>query len=342
MISLGKNIRQMNDQLEKISIKQLADKIRNPHQRFRDFIHQLREIQAIDVKKYRELKTRLPYVVAATFNPPYRKTENFASTRYFILDLDHLSEKEVDIDYLTAKLKADSRIALMFRSPSNDGLKLFFKFDELQYDPGRYSLFYKAFAHAFAREYSIDQVVDKKTSDVSRACFVSFDPGAWHNENADTVSVAGYVDFDNEPELLNLEHQLKKAEKEQKEQIKDMVTDTDVTAQDLDGEIVKQIRERLNPKLKEKREKKVFVPEELESIIDITKEKLAENGFEIEEIVNIHYGKQFRLKVKHLKAEVNVFYGKKGFSVVKSTKSGTSNELTALAYEIISGALFSV
>jgi hypothetical protein len=39
---------------------------------------------------------------------------------------------------------------------------------------------------------------------------------------------------------------------------------------------------------------------------------------------------------------VNVFYGKKGFRVVKSTKSGTHSELTEIAHTIISEALFSI
>jgi hypothetical protein len=342
MISIGKNIRQMNDPLEKITLKQLAGKIRNPHQKFIDFINQLRKIQTIDAKKYRELKTRLPYVVAATFNPPFRKNENFASAEYFILDLDHLADKELDIDYLTAKLKADNRIALMFRSPSDDGLKLFFEFSKPEYDAGRYTFFYKFFANAFAREYSIDQIVDKKTSDVSRACFVSYDPDVWFNESNEKVSVDSYIDFNNEPELLSLEHSFKKAEKEQKELLGSIVTNTDVTPQDIDSDIIREIREKLNPGLKEKREKRIFVPDELESIIDITKKKLNEYGFEIDEIINIHYGKQFRLKLKHLKAEVNVFYGKKGFRVVKSTKSGTNSELTELAHPLISEAWFSI
>ena len=337
MISIGRNIRQPNDPLEKIPLKQFADKVRNPDRKFIDFILQLRKIIAIDTKKYRELKTRLPYVVAATFNPQFRKIENFASTQYFILDIDHLTDKEIDIKQITEKLKSDPRIAMIFRSPSNDGLKLFFKTDNPFRDAGKYSLFYKTFAQSFSSEYSIEQVVDKRTSDVSRACFVSYDPDVWYNENAEPVKIGKYIDFDNQLKIMELEKLLKEREKETGKSTEQR--ETDITKQDLDSEIIRQIRERLNPVLKIKREKKIYVPEELETIIELVRVSLKQYGFEIEDIVNINYGKQFRLKLNHLKAEINVFYGRKGFSIVKSTKSGMNTELVDVAHDIMASVI---
>jgi hypothetical protein len=337
MISIGKNIRQPNDPLEKIPIKNLADKIRNPNQKFIDYIVQLRKIIAIDVKKYRELKTRLPYVVAATFNPPFRKIENFASTKYFILDIDHLSDKEIDIENLVKRFTSDDRIALLFKSPSNDGLKLFFKTEYTFTDPGKYSLFYKTFAHGFALEYSLQQVVDKRTSDVSRACFVSYDPDVWYNENAEVIKIDKYIDFDNQLQVMEIESLLKEQEKQENKTA--VNTETDITKQDIDTDIIRQIREKLNPRIKIRREKKIYVPEELDEIIDTVKNKLKEFGFEVEEIININYGKQFRMKINHLKAEINVFYGRKGYSVVKSTKSGMNTQLVDVAHDIIASVL---
>jgi hypothetical protein len=335
MLSIGKNIRQANDPLIKINIEQLARKIQNPEPAFVDYIQQLRKIISIDTKKYRELKTRLPYVVAAIFQPPFRKIENFASSVYFILDVDHLSEKEINIDQLFGKLKEDPHIVLMFRSPSNDGLKLFFKTNIPFRNAGKYTLFYKTFAQNFSTQYAINQVVDKRTSDVSRACFVSYDPAIWYNRNAEPVIVERYINFDDQLQIAELENYLKEQEKEKKPE----ASKTDLTAQDLDSDIIRQIRERLNPKLKAKREKQIYVPEELNQILDIATNALQKYGFEVQDVVNIHYGKQFRLKYKHLKAEVNVFYGKKGFSIVKSTKSGMNAELVDVAHEILTQAI---
>lgn len=329
MICLGKNIRQAGDPLEKISLKNLCERIKNPHPGFIGFITQLRQVQSIDTRRYRELKTRLPYVVAAMFNPPYRKIENFARTDYFILDIDHISEKEIDIEQLSAKIKNDPRIALMFRSPSGDGLKLFFKLRNSFFDAGKYSLFYKVFAKKFAAEYGLDQVVDNRTSDVSRACFVSYDPGAWYNPDPDVIKQKKFINFEDEIQISEITHLLKEEEKEKKDKTEE------ISNKDLPDELIRQIRERLNPKLAKKREKKIYVPEELNTIIEMIRVNLSQYNIEIDEIVNINYGKQFRMKLNHFRAEINVFYGRRGFSVVKSTKSGLNGELVNIAYDVI-------
>lgn len=334
MISLGKNIKQPNDPLEKISMNMLADKIKAPNPTFIDFINQLRNMLAIDSKQYRNYKTRLPYIVAAVFNPRFRKIENFARAGYFILDIDHLTQKDIDINSMFEKLKADPRVALMFRSPSNDGLKVFFKLKESFYDHGKYSMFYKLFAHQFGEEYSLSQVVDKRTSDVSRACFVSYDPDVWRNEDCIEIQADKYVNFDDELQIGELNSILKQKEKETPNDIKE-----ENIAQDMPDELIAQIREKLNPKLKIKKERQVIVPEQLKTIVDLVKINLLEYNIEIEEIIDINYGKQFRMKLGHHRAEVNVFYGKRGFTVVKSTKSGLNTDLVEIAADVLNSTL---
>lgn len=329
MLSLGRNIKQPNDPLEKISIQQLADKIRKPSLPFIDFIVQLRQVQGIDAKKYRELKTKLPYVVGAAFNPPFRKIEYFAHTTYFILDIDHLAEREIDTEVLSNRLKQDQRVVMLFKSPSGDGLKVMFKLSEPLYDHGKYTLFYKVFARQFGLEYNIDQVIDKRTSDVSRACFVSYDPDIYLNLTPLEINVAGMINFENELELREINQIIKEEEKQNKS-----VEPSKEDGQDMPDDLIKQIRERLNPRLVEKREKKIYVPEQLNTIVQLVENNLATYGIQVTEIVNIHYGKQFRLKLNQTAAEVNVFYGKRGYTIVKSTKSGCSTELTDLAHDI--------
>ncbi len=329
MICLGRNIKQPNDPLEKITITQLADKIRNPNLVFINFITQLRQVQAIDAKKYRELKTKLPYVVGALFNPLYRKIEHFAKANYFILDIDHVSHKEFAIEDLVVKLKKDNRILLLFKSPSGDGLKIFFKVKEPFYDHGKYTLFYKLFAQKFATDYQLDQVVDKRTSDVSRACFVSYDPDIWHNTAFESIDTQAYINFENELQLTEINTILKEHDKQQLTE-----KPPNLPGQDMPDDIIQQIREKLNPKLTEKREKHIYVPDELTTIIDLIRTNLLTYQIEVVEIVDIHYGKQFRLRLNHLQAEINVFYGKKGYSIVKSTKSGCNADLVDIAYDI--------
>lgn len=319
MISIGKAIQTSNDPLRKIELKMLAARIRQPKPDFVQLILQLRTVRAIDAAKYRQLKTRLPYVVAAVFNPPYRKITHFAYTRYFILDIDHLSDKEMDIDLLFEKLKANPSIVLMFRSPSADGLKLFFKLDKPCYDAVKYSLFYKVFARKFAADFDLSQVVDNRTSDVSRACFVSYDPETWFNPDAEEIAMNRYVNFEDQVQILELQKELKEKEREEPT-FKPEKTD-------IPDEVWRKIRETLNPKIREKEEKKHIVPEPLNEILDDIKSRLEKENMMVENITNINYGKKIRVKYQQYWAEVNVFYGKKGFSVVGTPKNGSNESL---------------
>lgn len=320
MISYGTSIKSPSDKLNKIELRVLADKIKNPKQEFINKILQLRTVRLVDQKKYRELKTTLPYVVAGIFNPQYRKIINFAYTDYFILDIDHLSEKEMDIENVFEKFKTDNNVVLMFRSPSLDGIKIFFRLEKRCFDAAKYSLFYKVFATEFGKRYSILQVVDNRTSDVSRACFLSYDPGAYYNPEAQPVKIEKYIDFENELQLMELEKNIKEEEKnieKIKEPDKKLLSD----------DVFQKIKETLNPRIIEKKEKQIIVPEELNKIIDRVEEKMKSFNIEILSINNINYGKQFRFGMENKWAEVNVFYGKRGFSVVPTTKTGSDQEM---------------
>lgn len=336
MISYGNNIRQPNNVLNKLPIDIVARKIQKPKPQLKNLIDQLRTIASIDPKKYRNLKVQLPYFVAANFKPSFRKIENFAFTEYFILDIDHLSDKNIEIDYLQNKLSKDDRVVLSFRSPSNDGLKVFMKLSEKCFDSGKYSLFYKAFAQKFSNEYNLNQVVDKKTSDVSRACFYSYDFNAHYNPNAIPVNINTIINFDNELEIREVERDIKQAERQNDEKPKE----SDNLKQEIPDSMLQQIRETLNPNIKTKREKKIFVPEELEFVLKDIEEALKANNIKVENIRNIHYGKQFKLSLKNIWAELNLFYGKKGYSVVKSTKAGSNEELTDVCHYIFCSVIY--
>ena len=61
----------------------------------------------------------------------------------------------------------------------------------------------------------------------------------------------------------------------------------------------------------------------------------------VTEVCDIQYGKKFKFRLGLKLAEVNVFYGKRGFKVVKSPKSGTNDELNGLMVELIEDYLMS-
>jgi tetratricopeptide (TPR) repeat protein len=327
LLSYGKHITQKDDLLTTIEPQQVFEAIKQPEESVKSQIERLRLVKTIDKNQYGLLKRQLPYWVCGIFNPPYRRIENFGYAECFIVDIDHITEKGLDINSLRTKFTTDSRTMLCFVSPGEDGLKIMFRLNERCSDAGRYSLFYKTFIQILAQQYGFEQVVDKTTSDVSRACFTSYDPDIFFNPGADTVNMKDFVDFDNPFETKVLEHQLKKEDDERK---KNRPKENE-QPKGPDEDAFAFIRERLNAKKNAVRNKpQVYVPEQLNQILEKLQAYIAEVGVTVEEIVDIQYGKKFKFRSGLSQAEVNLFFGKKGFSVVKSPRQGTSEQLNEL------------
>ncbi len=331
MINVGKNIRATDDALQKIKVEQLYHSIRNPRPEILAQIRQLRIMRNLDHSRYVTQKRSLPYVVCGMFNPPFRRIENFAYTEYFIVDIDHVSEKGFCVEELRKRIESDTRVVLSFLSPSEDGLKVLFRLKEKCFDSGLYALFYKSFVSAFSKVYSLEQVVDLKTSDVTRACFISVDENAYYNPNAESVEMNAFVDMDDTFGLFEQKYRIEKEFKEssgccdeQKEPI------------DPCEETLQRIKSILNPGAAKKAERKnIFVPEVLEDIMSDLKNYIEQTGAVVVSIVSINYGKQMMVKVGLKQAEVNIFYGKHGFRVVRSTKSGTDSQITEAVAQLV-------
>lgn len=326
LLSYGKRITQKDDLLTAIEPQQIFEMIKQPDENIKAQIERLRLVKTIDKNQYGLFKRQLPYLVCGIFSPPYRRIENFGYTECFIVDIDHIAEKGLEINSLRTKLIADTRTMLCFVSPGEDGLKIMFRLSERCSDAGRYSLFYKTFIQILAQQYGFEQVVDKTTSDVSRACFTSYDPEIFFNPDADAVQMKDIVDFDNPFEISTLEHQLKKEEKEKN---KEKPKENEPKGPDEDAFAF--IKERLNAKKNAVRNKpQVYVPEQLNQILEKLLAYIGEVGVTVEEVSDIQYGKKFKFRSGISQAEVNLFFGKKGFSVVKSPRQGTSEQLNEL------------
>lgn len=329
MISFGTNIQSNADMLQKVPVKYLYDSLRHPRPDIVSSIRQLRIVRELDNKQYSLLKRKLPYLVCGMFNPPYRRTENFAYTEYFIIDIDHLSEKGLSLADTRKRIEKDTRTVLSFVSPGEDGLKVLFKLKERCYDSGLYSLFYKSFLAIFSEQYALQQVVDIRTSDVTRACFVSIDPNAYYNPNADAIDLNAFVDTNNPYALFE---QKRKQEQQEKEQ--ETLSKAENRPSDPDSTAMERIKQLLNPR-PHKEKPPVYVPKELNDIIVDLKSYIEQTGVIVPEIINIQYGKKIRFEMGLKKAEVNLFFGKKGFSVVQSPRSGTNAELNRLMAELV-------
>lgn len=79
--------------------------------------------------------------------------------------------------------------------------------------------------------------------------------------------------------------------------------------------------------------------EALLKVSEQLKEQLEAYNISLHSSTPIQYGRQLRLVAGDIWAEINIFHGKKGFSVVKTTKSGSNPELASLAKEVIEDIL---
>ncbi len=329
MLQAGKCIYKANDPLTKVTPEYLYHAVKNPKPAVASAIRQLRLVKNIDTKRYQILKRDLPYVVTGIFHPPVRRTENFAWASHFIMDIDHLSLKESTPEQLKTKLAGDQRILLIFTSPGEDGLKILFRINEKIYDAAQYSLFYRAFVTKFSAQYELDQVTDTCTSDVTRACFISLDSEAIYNPNAEPVIPHHFVDFNNHVEVKQLKAHLKNIEKAAEN------NNPPPEKQSLEDEALEKIKKTLNPNFKPKREKQIYIPDEIEQITETIISLMTENEIVTKETTGLHYGKKFKFTLGHKQAEINLFYGKKGYTVVISPRNGTDPELNKICQQLL-------
>jgi hypothetical protein len=332
MISCGNNIRSTEENLQKVRVDYLYQCIRVPRTDVAEKIARLRIIKGLDAKMYATQKRELPFFVCGMFTPAFRRKENFAYTEYFVLDIDHVQEKGHDLGELKQRLVNDSRVVLCFISPGQDGLKLMFKLKSRCYDAGIYSIFYKLFASMFSKQYNLQQVIDDRTCDVSRACFMSIDPDVYYNPVAELVDWEQIV---NEQNSMALFENVKQVEEEQHQLGKESEKD-ELVSNEPGAETMQRIKSLLNPaRAKKEKIKEYFVPGILNDIIGDLKRYIEETGAIVTEIRDISYGKKIGVQVGLKFAEINLFYGKRGFNVVKSPKQGTSEELNAVVAELV-------
>ena len=336
MLLFGTNIQSAADELKKVQEEYLYNSLRNPKPTIAATIQQLRIVYSMDAKAYVQLKRRLPYFICGQFNPPFRRKENFAYTESFILDFDHLSSKQLSMKTIRDNIVKDEQVMMCFTSPSEDGLKVMFRLKERCYDAGLYSIFYKAFAATFAMRHNLTQVTDSKTSDVARACFISIDPNAYFNPNSIPVDIKAYLDESNPDLLFKIKHEQDEHDKVIKKSDDEQVS----LPKDPDKDILTRIRQQLNPKAQLPVEQHpAYVPERLNEIIAELKIFIEETGLQVTEIINIQYAKKIRARLGQKEAEVNLFYGKRGFSVVISRRLGTNEELNELLADLIKAFL---
>lgn len=147
-----------------------------------------------DEKRFRQLKQRLlPYVTpGGVFS--YRKEDRLLfPSGEMVIDIDHLDSPEEARGWRD-KLYEDERLRpdLTFVSPSGTGVKLFVPYRlsvtatiERAFDEARQS----AWEYL---EWKYDLKADAANADLSRACFLSFDPAAKLRATSDKSQIKNH------------------------------------------------------------------------------------------------------------------------------------------------------
>ncbi len=322
----GKDIHHSNiDILQPVTIDELFKLITEPDPGLLKLSFELSKIITIDEQAYHKLKTKLPYFIGASFRNNLRNINNFEEINWFIIDLDKCFktlEKELEMKEM---FKNDNRVAMMFTSPSNQGLKLVFNLEKPIIDSSLYTNFYKTFTSQLAHHYKLEKYIDFKTSDVTRVCFINADANAWINKKAITVDWENYIspydviNGNNEPENNS--------------------NNINSTDKNLSEKVYTSILKKLNPKTP-KREKIIFVPDTLNTIVQPISNYSRKMGLPVSDVIDIHYGKKFVFRNGGDFAEINVFYGKNGFTVIITPKKGHNPTMSEAAKTIIEEVLF--
>lgn len=329
-ISLGRSIVSASDSLSRVSLRDVAALVADTRGNVARLVSNLRQVLSIDPRSYRDMKRALPYFVCAAFSPSFRRGENFAFADCFVVDVDHVGEAGLSVPDVRARLQADPRVALCFVSPGGDGLKVLFRLAERCYDKGVYSAFYKVFITKLAEKYGLGGAVDTRTSDVTRACFVSTDPQVYVNDQAQPVSLSDYVNADDAFALQDLMAGFR--DKERK------APPAAPQSADPDSAALAVIKAKLADKAKVKVKPLApppYVPKELDELMPkLTDYVTQAYGIEVYEVLDIQYGKKVRARLGSTLAELNLFFGKRGFRPVISPRGGTSAELNQSLLEM--------
>lgn len=153
--------------------------------KWKDKVERLR---GLSVEEYKKQKLFLPAVTfSGIFNQRLDK-QVAEYSRIMIIDIDNL-ESELLIN-LSSLLKDDEYTYAMFISPSGNGLKVLFKLTND--NPDRHKAYFSAIQKHFEENYAVS--IDKSGKNISRLCFVSYDPDLYINHNSKEFDCPGIVE----------------------------------------------------------------------------------------------------------------------------------------------------
>lgn len=175
-VSIFKNIKDVSNPFDR-DVTYALERIRNG--KSKDLVERIR--------KGEDLKNQLPYVCfSGTFTHRSVKGLNQHSG-LICLDFDKFNNKE-DANIFKDSICSDNYIFSCWISPSGNGVKVLVKIPS---EASNHKGYFDALKNYFNNEH-----FDIATSDISRACFESYDPELYINENSEVFTKIEYPELE--------------------------------------------------------------------------------------------------------------------------------------------------
>jgi hypothetical protein len=167
-----------------------------------------------------ELKSKLVgFTTSGTFGKQRKKEFLTSYSQIINFDFDHIPLE--DLDNLITQINNCENTLASFISPRGEGLKVFVKINT---DAEKHAITYNQVANYYKDLTGFD--FDAKCKDISRLCFVSYDPNIFVNENATIFEIKEEIVVEIKPKTKQIEQAISTDEKldnclkftEQKEQ----------------------------------------------------------------------------------------------------------------------------
>jgi hypothetical protein len=192
-ISIFKNFTQI---ISNVSVDQILNEIKTGT--YKDKVEKLQLLYKQGEKQlFADQKKSLPaFTPSGTFKNGRKKQLLEKYSGLIILDLDHLDD---ETEVVKKQVISSPFTYSCFKSPSNHGLKILVRVDSSVED--HYNAFNKV------KDYYkqlLGVTIDKSGSDVTRLCFISYDPDLYMNENADVFKLEKMAQEQSESNQLEI------------------------------------------------------------------------------------------------------------------------------------------
>ncbi|HRP58891.1 MAG TPA: BT4734/BF3469 family protein, partial [Vicingus sp.] len=155
--------------------------------------------QTTDKQQQNEIKaSKLDYVTFSGIFTERATTGLLQHSNLLCIDLDNLN----NVDEVKNKVIELLPPSMMFKSPTNNGIKIVYK---INIEQAEHLQYFKAFEQFFKTELNLN--IDDKCKDLPRACFLCYDSEAYFNSQAEIIDKSFIDTFYHEPEkVLQIEY----------------------------------------------------------------------------------------------------------------------------------------